>query len=77
MVRTRIDLIFLYIAERNKYIPGPGAYQPKLFLDPNGKYFVSNLRSTLGTSFGGPSANSPRFEKNRGNKTPGPGSYQY
>lgn len=64
----------LLLADRTGYIPGPGAYMPKLEFEAGGRYFVSKLKSVQGTIFGGPSK-SPRFTKERGNITPGPGSY--
>jgi hypothetical protein len=33
-------------AERNAFIPGPGKYQPKVEMDGQGVYFVSNLKSS-------------------------------
>ena len=38
---------------------------------------MSNLKSSLGQTFGMPSKNSPRFIRERGNITPGPGQYKY
>eukprot|EP01016_Furgasonia_blochmanni_P051855 TRINITY_DN8212_c0_g4_i1.p1 TRINITY_DN8212_c0_g4~~TRINITY_DN8212_c0_g4_i1.p1 ORF type:complete len:273 (+),score=-0.24 TRINITY_DN8212_c0_g4_i1:85-903(+) len=35
----------------SRHIPGPGAYDPKLQLDPKGEYFVSRFRSSTGRSF--------------------------
>ena len=63
------------LADRTGWIPGPGAYQPKLDFDSQGRYFVSRLKSVQGTIFGGPASRSPRFEKDRGLATPGPGTY--
>ncbi len=66
-----------YTAERNANLPGPGLYQPKVHFDGKGQYFVSNIRSSQGPTFGVPNRNSPRFLRERGNITPGPGQYKY
>jgi hypothetical protein len=47
---------------------------PKLEFEAGGHYFISKLKSVQGVIFGGPSK-SPRFARERGNVTPGPGTY--
>ena len=78
--RSKINqriLIYFSLADLTGYIPGPGAYQPKLQPDKDGRYFVSSLKSVPASTFGGPAAKSPRFTRERGNYTPGPGSYNF
>jgi hypothetical protein len=55
-------------------IPGPGKYNPKMMISPNGDYFVSNLKSSFASRFG----KGRRYDliaSLRKFVTPGPGSY--
>lgn len=46
-IYKRFNLYFPFTVEKTAgYIPGPGAYQPKLEFDPAGRYFISKLKST-------------------------------
>jgi len=47
------NVVFLTSA---KYVPGPGAYEPKPSLNEKGNYFVSKYRNSLATSIDPPSS---------------------
>jgi hypothetical protein len=57
-----------------RYNPGPGAYNPKTTMDPNGNYFLSTMRNNGTITFKSPSSNGPQGMF-RGNSNPGPGAY--
>jgi hypothetical protein len=42
-----------------RQVPGPGAYEPKINIDKEGKYFVSTIKSSGAPTFSLPSL--PRF----------------
>ena len=54
-------------------MPGPGAYDPKTTLSPNGSYMIAGIPNSKAPSFSLPSL--PRFRESRLDQKPGPGAY--
>ena len=53
--------------------PGPGAYKPHLYINPNGTFLSSNFRNVVSVDFG--ADHSQRFNT-EGNPTPSPADYE-
>lgn len=61
----------------SRFIPGPGAYDPKNSINSSGKYILSNMQSTLSPSFSLPSikGRNSALDNTTAIKNPGPGAY--
>jgi len=63
-----------YQADSCKNYPGPGAYQPKLYINPDGKFFRSSYGNIRNIPFG---TDRSQRSKSIQNSYPGPGHYQH
>ena len=65
--------MFLVLFTSARFNPGPGTYDPKNNLDPQGKYFVAKIKNSGAPSFSLPSLQ--RFKESKIDTKPGPASY--
>ena len=56
-----------------RHNPGPGAYEPKLSTNSDGKYFIASMKNSGAPTFSLPSLS--RFSNDKKDNVPGPGNY--
>ena len=68
-----LQLTFIVMLTTTRANPGPGAYDPKTMLSPNGSYYVAGIHNSKSHTFSLPSL--PRFRQDKQDQKPGPGAY--
>lgn len=70
---TILNAILIVMLTTTRHNPGPGAYDPKVTINPHGTYYVATIPNSKAPTFSLPSL--PRFKQSRLDTKPGPGAY--